>query len=41
MTILRARELRVQIGAAPVVDGVDLDVAAGEAFGIVGESGSG
>jgi len=39
--LLRLRGLRVGIGAAHPVDGVDLDVHAGEVLGIVGESGSG
>ena len=38
---LSLRGLQVQIGAARPVDGIDLDVAAGEMLGIVGESGSG
>ncbi|MDI4634431.1 ABC transporter ATP-binding protein [Pelomonas sp. V22] len=39
--MLSIRNLRVQFGAFPVVDGLDLDLAAGELLGIVGESGSG
>ncbi len=39
--LLSIRNLRVHFGAAPAVDGVDLDVAAGELLAIVGESGSG
>lgn len=39
--LLRMRGLHVDFGGAPAVDGVDLDVAAGEVLGIVGESGSG
>ncbi|WP_067066224.1 ABC transporter ATP-binding protein [Roseateles chitosanitabidus] len=39
--MLEIRDLRVRFGAFPAVDGVDLDVAAGEVLGIVGESGSG
>ena len=39
--MLKIRNLRVQFGLFPAVDGVDLDLAAGELLGIVGESGSG
>ena len=39
--LLRVSGLRVGIGAANPVDGVDLDVQPGEILGIVGESGSG
>ena len=39
--MLELRGLRVRIGDAEPVDGVDLSVAAGEMLGIVGESGSG
>jgi dipeptide transport system ATP-binding protein len=41
MSLFTVRNLRVAFGAAPAVDGIDLDVAAGEVVGIVGESGSG
>ncbi len=41
MTLLSARNLTVEINAVPIVDGIDLDLASGEALGIVGESGSG
>ncbi len=40
-TLLEVRGLRIAIGDATPVDGIDLDVAAGEVLGIVGESGSG
>ncbi len=40
-TLLGVRDLRVTIGRAHPVDGIDLDVASGEMLGIVGESGSG
>ncbi|WP_064745261.1 ABC transporter ATP-binding protein [Pseudonocardia acaciae] len=40
--VLRVRELSVSLtDGAPIVDGVSLDVAAGEVLGLVGESGSG
>ncbi len=39
--LLRIRNLRVDFGGFTAVDGVDLDLAAGEVLGIVGESGSG
>ena len=39
--MLEIRDLRVRFGAFPAVDGIDLEVAAGEVLGIVGESGSG
>lgn len=44
MSLLDIRNLSVRFGAAdavPVVDGLDLSVAAGEVLAIVGESGSG
>jgi len=41
MALLEIRNLRVRFGSFPAVDGVDLDVEAGELLGIVGESGSG
>ena len=39
--LLQVRGLSVRFDGWPAVDGVDLDVAAGEVLGIVGESGSG
>ncbi|MEM7565908.1 MAG: ATP-binding cassette domain-containing protein, partial [Pseudomonadota bacterium] len=41
MTALRLQDLSVSYGATPVVEGVSLDVAAGESVALVGESGSG
>ena len=41
MSLLNIRNLRVQFGNFPAVEGVDLTLAAGELLGIVGESGSG
>ena len=41
MSLLTIKNLRVQFGAFPAVDGVDLTLNAGELLGIVGESGSG
>jgi peptide/nickel transport system ATP-binding protein/oligopeptide transport system ATP-binding protein len=41
MTLLQLRDLTVAIGGGRPVDGVTLDVGAGEMLGIVGESGSG
>ena len=39
--ILALRGLTKSFGAFPAVDGIDLDVAEGEFFTIVGPSGSG
>ena len=41
MSLLDVRDLVVSFGGAPVVEGVDLTVAAGEVLCVVGESGSG
>jgi peptide/nickel transport system ATP-binding protein len=41
-SVLRAVNLRVELAdGAPIVDGVDLELGAGEILGLVGESGSG
>lgn len=40
-TALRVRDLRVERGGAPVLVGVDLDVAAGEVLAVVGANGAG
>ncbi|TKC78201.1 ABC transporter ATP-binding protein [Trinickia terrae] len=39
--LLTVRNLRVNFGGLPAVDGVDINIAPGEVIGIVGESGSG
>ncbi|MFG6468064.1 ABC transporter ATP-binding protein [Roseateles sp. BYS87W] len=41
MSLLTLRNLKVQFGTFPAVDGVDLALDKGELLGIVGESGSG
>ena len=41
MALLKIRNLRVEFGSFPAVDGIDLTLEAGELLGIVGESGSG
>jgi peptide/nickel transport system ATP-binding protein len=41
MSILSVRELSVAIGSAHPVDGVSFDIAAGESFALLGESGCG
>jgi peptide/nickel transport system ATP-binding protein len=39
--LLEVRDLRVDFGGAPVVDGVSFSIEPGECFALVGESGSG
>jgi len=39
--LLCVRNLTIAFGGVPVVDSLDLDIAAGESLGVVGESGSG
>lgn len=39
--VLTAREVRVRLGGAPILHGVDLDVRAGEVHGLVGPNGAG
>jgi len=41
VSILSVRDLSIQIGAARPVDGVSFDIAAGECFALLGESGCG
>ncbi len=41
MALLKIRNLRVEFGSFPAVDGIDLTLETGELLGIVGESGSG
>ncbi|WP_019954394.1 ABC transporter ATP-binding protein [Yoonia vestfoldensis] len=41
MTLLTIKDLSVQIGGTPVLQGIDLDMAAGQITAITGESGSG
>lgn len=40
-SLLEVRDLRVDFGGAPVVDGVSFSIEPGECFALVGESGSG
>ncbi|MCX7150823.1 MAG: ATP-binding cassette domain-containing protein, partial [Rhodocyclales bacterium] len=39
--MLSVRDLSIHIGAARPVDGVSFDIAAGECFALLGESGCG
>lgn len=39
--LLRAKSIRKDFGGAPVLDGVDLEIAAGEKIGLVGANGCG
>ncbi len=41
MSLLEIRDLKLEIGGTPILDGVDLTIEQGEVMGIVGESGSG
>jgi iron complex transport system ATP-binding protein len=41
MTVLDARDLRFRYGTQPVIDGVSVDLRAGEMLGIIGPNGSG
>jgi peptide/nickel transport system ATP-binding protein len=41
MSLLEIEKLRLDIGDAPILKGIDLSIAQGEVMGIVGESGSG
>jgi ABC-type multidrug transport system ATPase subunit len=40
-TAIRVRELRKRYGAVEAVRGIDLDVRAGEIFGLIGPDGAG
>ncbi len=39
--VLRASGLRLSIGGASILDGIDLDVSAGELIGVIGPNGAG
>lgn len=41
MSLLEIRDLSLAIHGAPILRGVSLDIARGEVFGVIGESGSG
>ena len=41
MTAIALRNVDISYGETRVVEGVDIEVAEGESFGLVGESGSG
>ena len=41
MTILHAQSVSMQVGGARLVDGIDLEVDAGEMIAIVGPNGAG